>query len=156
MSSTTRRVWRTVFGVGLVLMVAATIWAPPQPELLTTGACQFAPCGTLEDPPRWRAAWIIWGCGAVLTVVATAVLARPRQGSAWRRAGLAVLVVICLPVSAIVAAVVALFTSVHGFATVTWACGVLPLVALAVASLQTWGGRPQRTATATPERVETG
>ena len=50
----------------------------------------------------------------------------------------------------------ALLTSVHGFATVMWDCGVLPRVALAVASLRSWVGGPRRTARTTPERVETG
>jgi hypothetical protein len=154
MSSTTRRVWRMVFAVGLAVMVGASIWAPPQPDLLTTGACQFALCGTLEDPQRWRAAWFVWVAGAVLTVVAAAVLARPRQGGAWRRACPAALVVICLPACAIVAAVVALFTSVHGFATVMWSCGALPLVALATASVRSWGGRTRSTSRKTRREVE--
>lgn len=52
---------RTAFGVGLVLMVAASIGAPAQPELVNSGgACNVAMCGTLEDPQRWRAAWFVW------------------------------------------------------------------------------------------------
>ncbi len=144
----------TAFGVGLVLMVAASMWAPAQPELVNSGgACNIAMCGTLEDPQRWRAAWFVWGAGALMTLVATADLARPRQGSAWRRLGLAVLVLICLPVSAFVGAVVSLMSSVQGFATVMWLSVLVPLVALAAAGLRSLTGR--RTASPTTlERFE--
>ena len=135
-------------------MVAASIGAPAQPELVNSGgACNVAMCGTLEDPQRWRAAWFVWGAGALMTLVATADLARPRQGSAWRRLGLAVLVLICLPVSAFVGAVVSLMSSVQGFATVMWLSVLVPLVALAAAGLRSLTGR--RTASPTTlERVE--
>lgn len=146
---------RTAFGVGFVLMVAASIWAPAQPELLNNGgACDVAMCGTLEDAQRWRAAWFVWGAGALLTVVATAVLARPRQGSTWRRPALAVLVLICLPVSALVGAVVSLMSSVQGFATVMWLSVLLPLVALAAAGFRSLTGRRRTASPTTLERVE--
>jgi len=146
---------RTAFGVGLVLMVAASIWAPAQPELVNSGgACNVAMCGTLEDPQRWRAAWFVWGAGALMTLVATALLARPRQGSAWRRVGLAVLVLICLPVSAFVGAVVSLMSSVQGFATVMWLSVLVPLVALARAGLRSLTGRRRTASPTTLQRVE--
>ena len=135
-------------------MVAASIWAPAQPELVNSGgACNVAMCGTLEDPQRWRAAWFLWGAGALMTLVATAVVARPRQGSAWRRLGLAGLVLICLPVSAFVGAVVSLMSSVQGFATVMWLSVLVPLVALAAAGLRSLTGRRRTASPTTPERV---
>ena len=65
---------RLAVGAGLVAMVAASLWAPAQPELLVTGACNVAECGTLEDPQRWEAAWVVWIVGAVMTLAGTAAL----------------------------------------------------------------------------------
>ena len=127
MRSAVARDARLALGAGLAAMAAASAWAPAQPEVLVTGACNVAMCGTLEDPQRWRAAWIIWVVGALITLGATASLARPRRGSGWRRAALAGLVVVCLPVTAFVGVIVSLATSAQGFATVMWTCLLLPL-----------------------------
>jgi len=89
-----------------------------------------------------------------MTLVATALLARPRQGSAWRRVGLAVLVLICLPVSAFVGAVVSLMSSVQGFATVMWLSVLVPLVALARAGLRSLTVRRRTASPTTLQRVE--
>ncbi len=63
---------------------------------------------------------------------------------------------ICLPLSALVAAMVSLLTSVHSFATVVWACGVLPLVALLMASLRARGGRTRGASHEPSHWVEAG
>jgi hypothetical protein len=145
MSPRSSRVPWITFVAGFALLVAASIWAPAQPELLNSGgACNVAMCGTLEDPQRWRAAWFAWGAGAVVTLVATVMLARPRAGHAWRRAGLAGVVVICIPVTAFVGALVSLGTSVQGFATTMWIGALLPLLTLAAAGARSSTG-PRRT-----------
>lgn len=108
-----------------------------------TGACNVAMCGTLEDPQRWRAAWIFWAGGAVISLGATAALTRSRPGSGWRRAAFAALLVICLPITAFIGAVVSLATSAQGFATVMWPCTVLPLVALAISMIRSVTTRAQ-------------
>jgi hypothetical protein len=133
-----------MFGVGLAVMVAASIWAPEQPELFVTGACNVAPCGTLEDPQRWRVAWFPWVVGAALTLGATAVLARRRPGTGWQRAALAVATVICAPVTAALGAVASLFTSVHGFATVMWTFAALPLAAVLAGTVRSLSSPDQR------------
>jgi hypothetical protein len=62
------RGWWLLLGVGVALMAAASLWAPPQPELVSGGACNIALCGTLEDPERWRNACWLWLAGAALGV----------------------------------------------------------------------------------------
>lgn len=76
----------------LALLVAwvAALGAPQQPELFGGGgACQFAPCGELEDPARWRSAWLAIATSAALAVaglvlVAAALPARPLRSSSPR------------------------------------------------------------------------
>jgi hypothetical protein len=68
----TRLGW-AAWALGATLAAAAGLVAPNQPEVFYGGAaCQLAPCGTLEDPARWRAMWWLWGAGAAL--VATGVV----------------------------------------------------------------------------------
>lgn len=131
-------------GAGLIVMVVASIWAPAQPELLVTGACNVAPCGSLEDPQRWRTAWIVWAVGAVLTLGATTALSCRHPRTRWQRAALAAAAVICLPVTAVVAAVISLFSSVQGFSTVMWAFSVLPLVAVATLTIRSMAAPDRR------------
>lgn len=138
------RVSPLVFGAGLAVMVAASIWAPAPPELITGGACNVAVCGTLEDPQRWRTAWFVWGVGAVMTLGATAVMARRQPGSGWLRVALAALIVISLPITAAIGAVVSLLTSVHGFGAVMWTFTVLPLAALAFSTVHAMSDLDQR------------
>ena len=125
-----------LFGAGFAVMVAASLWAPAQPELLVTGACNVAECGTLEDPQRWEAAWVVWIVGAVMTLTGTAASVRPRPGTGWQRAALAAVSVVCLPVTAAIGAVVSLFSSVHGFGTVMWMFAGLPMVAVLTGTFQ--------------------
>ncbi|AKU15456.1 hypothetical protein [Luteipulveratus mongoliensis] len=120
---------------GVALMIAASIWAPNQPEFFNLGgACQLAPCGELEDPPRWHAAWWLWTAGAVLAIICMAPLSDPMRFSA--RALLAS--VLAVPIGVVVltyaAMMVALFTSTQGAATVVVLGAVLPVTA-AVAGL---------------------
>ena len=118
---------------GLVVMVVASLWAPAQPELWQGGgACEVAPCGTLEDPARWRAAWGVWAAGFAMLVVSVSVVARPaRPRPAW-----VALVVLTAPLGLLglgfIASVVSLSTSVHGAATVG-ACGLVAPVLAVVA-----------------------
>ncbi len=125
------------FGVGLVMMVLASIWAPAQPEVwMDGGACEVDVCGALEDPSRWRAAWVLWLVGALCTLAATVAHARPRPGTALLRAGLAALALCCLPIVVIVAYLTSLGTSAQGFATVVWLFTAVPLVATATPTLR--------------------
>lgn len=127
---------------GVVVMVVASLWAPQQPELTNTGgACQVAPCGTLEDPARWQAAWWLWAAGFALVVIAVPLLTpaarRVRAGQMVRGLALAVIWVIA---TGVVAVIVAWFTSVHGAATVA-ACGLLaPALALVTGLVRGLGG----------------
>lgn len=117
---------------GFLVMVAATIWAPQQPELISTDhACQFAPCGSLEDPARWRAAWGLWCLGFAAMLGALPFLVVPLKRIPPARL-LLVLVATPFWVLAIlvIAVLVALVTSVHGAATVVAGGLVAPLVAL--------------------------
>lgn len=123
--------WRLMVAVGVVVMAVASLWAPEQPELLPTGgACQFAPCGSLEDPERWRLAWWLWAAGAAVAIPAAALVDRGRRAPRWP-----VLLVLAVEVPlfalglALLAVVVALLTSVHGAAT-TVVVGALPVVAV--------------------------
>lgn len=99
-------------------MTVASIWAPAQPEVFVTGACQIAECGALDDPQRWRVAWVFWMVGAVLTLAAVVVLARPRPDTARFRVALSVLILISAPVIAFIAVLVSWASSAQGFATV--------------------------------------
>ena len=76
--------------VGLAVMVAASVYAPAQPELLQDGAaCEIAPCGTLEDPERWRTAWWLWSAGLVALLAAVPLIApRSRVRASWLAIGL--------------------------------------------------------------------
>ena len=115
--------WVLVAVVGFVVMVTASAWAPLQPELVNSGgACQIAPCGTLEDPERWRQAWWLWLVGALVAAVAASCVLPPRRVS-WRGVLLLVASVVLLVVPVVVlAAMVSLFTSVQGVATAAvWA-----------------------------------
>jgi hypothetical protein len=117
---------------GVLVMVLASLWAPPQPELIGAGgACQVAPCGTLEDPDRWRAAWWLWTAGCAAPVVA--VLLRsppvPRPRPLQLVLGL-VAAVVWVAVAGLVAVLVALLTSVQGAATVVACCLLGPALAL--------------------------
>ncbi|WP_114906898.1 hypothetical protein [Ornithinimicrobium murale] len=116
---------------GLVIMATASVWAPAQPELLLTGACNIAPCGMLEDPARWRAAWWLWTVG-LIALIAGAVFVVPPLPSI--RPLSIVLFFLCSPVwvvfTGIVAVLVSLFTSVHGAATVATVFLLAPALAL--------------------------
>ena len=121
MHSSAMRWARVGFSAGLLVMVAASAWAPAQPEVWTNGgACEVDLCGVLEDPQRWRVAWILWIIGALATLAATVALARPRPGTALLRVALAALILLCLPITAIAAYLVSLGSSAQGFATVMW------------------------------------
>ena len=112
-------------------MLLASAWAPVQPELLQDGAsCEVAACGTLEDPVRWRAAWVPWlvGCAAfTLAVVAVTPATGPRLAQV-------VVVGLVAPVWFVLCAYVALVvswgTSVHGAATVMALGFAAPCVAV--------------------------
>ena len=144
MQSLAVRIAHLAFGAGFAVMVAASLWAPAQPELLATGACNVAECGTLEDPQRWEAAWVVWIVGAGMTLTGTAAFVRRRRGTGWQRVALAAVSVVCLPVTAAVAAMVSLFSSVHGFATVMTMFVVLPLAAVLTGAVQSMATRDQR------------
>lgn len=139
MHSSAMRWARVGFSAGLLVMVAASAWAPAQPEVWTNGgACEVDLCGVLEDPQRWRVAWILWIIGALATLAATVALARPRPGTALLRVALAALILLCLPITAIAAYLVSLGSSAQGFATVMWIFSLLPLVAFATPTLRAW------------------
>ena len=125
------RGWWLLLGVGVALMAAASVWAPPQPELVSGGACNVAPCGTLEDPERWRSAWWLWLAGAALALPAAALGVRPSRPPRWPVLLAGVVVVPALLVAVAVGAmVVSLVTSVHGAATLAVVCVLLPAVAV--------------------------
>jgi uncharacterized membrane protein YhaH (DUF805 family) len=124
------RGWWLLLGVGVALMAAASLWAPPQPELITGGSCNVAPCGTLEDPERWRTAWWLWLAGAVVALPAAALGVRRSRAPRWPVFLAGVVVVPALLVTvALVAVMVSLVTSVHGAATTAVVCVLLPTVA---------------------------
>jgi hypothetical protein len=124
------RGWLLVGTAGVLVMVVASAWAPLQPELFHSGgACQKAPCGTLEDPERWRQAWWLWGVGALVAAVAAAFVLAPRRPDAQSVLLLgasAVMTVLPLPVFVLV---LSLLTSVQGVAT---AAVLAPLLGVAV------------------------
>ena len=120
-----------LLGAGVALMAAASVWAPAQPELVSGGSCNVAPCGTLEDPGRWRTAWWLWLAGAALALPAAALCVRPSRPSRWPVLLAGVVVVLALLVAvAVVAVVVSLVTSVQGAATLGVVCVLLPVVAV--------------------------
>lgn len=120
---------RGVLLAGLGLMVLASLVAPAQPELFPDGAaCEIAPCGTLEDPPRWALAWVVWGLGLVAAAGAAAVGSgplRPRASRLLLGLALAPLWLVALGVGAFIAS---LASSAQGGWTVLAAGTVLPLV----------------------------
>jgi hypothetical protein len=125
------RGWWVLLGAGVALMAAASVWAPAQPELVSGGACNVAPCGTLEDPDRWRAAWWLWLAGAALALPVAALGVRPSRAPRWPVLLAGVVVVPALLVAVAVAAiVVSLVTSVHGAATLAVVGVLLPAVAV--------------------------
>lgn len=134
---------RLLMPAGLVMMAAASVWAPPQPELFVTGACQIAPCGMLEDPARWQAAWWLWTAGVVALVAGTVLVVRPLPS--LRPLSVA-LVVLCIPVwvafTGIVAVLVALFTSVHGAATVAAVLLLAPALSLFAGAVKRHRAKP--------------
>ncbi|NYE36902.1 membrane associated rhomboid family serine protease [Nocardioides cavernae] len=122
--------WWAAGASGFLVMSAASVWAPMQPELFPTGAaCQIAPCGTLEDPDRWRAAWFLWLVGALVAAVASAFVLAPRRPG---RRDVVLLVasagLVVLPL-ALASVVLSVLTSVQGVAT---AAALVPLAGLAV------------------------
>ncbi len=137
-------------------MTVASIWAPAQPEVFVTGACQIAECGALDDPQRWRVAWVFWMVGAVLTLAAVVVLARPRPDTARFRVAVSVLILISAPVIAFIAVLVSWASSAQGFATVMWSLVLLPLVALATPTLRALidGARARRQVDTSPALLE--
>lgn len=137
MRLTATRLSYVVLSAGVLVTTVASIWAPAQPEVFSNGgACEIDMCGMLEDPQRWRPAWILWGVGALATLTATAALARPRPGTALLRIALAVLIVLCIPITAVAGYLVSHWTSMQGFATVMWIFTLLPLVAFAIPTLR--------------------
>lgn len=142
--------WWAVGASGFLVMAAASVWAPMQPELLPTGAaCQIAPCGTLEDADRWREAWFLWLFGALVATVAAAFVLAPRRP---HRRDVVLLVasagLVILPL-ALVSLVLSVLTSVQGVAT---AAVLAPLAGLAVMASWARGWTASRTDTsrATP------
>jgi hypothetical protein len=135
---------------GFVVMVVASLWAPQQPELINTrGACQVAPCGTLEDSGRWQAAWWLWAAGFAAMVIAVPLLTPPARRVRPVQIVLgAVIAVIWVIATGAAAVIVALFTSVHGAATVAACCLLGPALALVTGLVrgtdgtQQNGGRP--------------
>lgn len=117
---------------GLATMLAASGWAPAQPELVDGGAaCQVAQCGTLEDPPRWRAAWWLWAAGFSAVAVSAVALAPPiRRVRRWQVLAFALAAPLWTLALAPVALIVSWATSVHGAATVLAWGAVVPVLAL--------------------------
>ncbi|MCF6377474.1 hypothetical protein L2K70_07640 [Nocardioides KLBMP 9356] len=121
----------TVAGLGVAAMVVASLYAPAQPELLQDGAaCEVAPCGTIEDPDRWRTAWWLWAAGLLVLLTAVLITARPIRVR-WSGALVGLLAApVWLVAVAIVSWIVSLGTSIQGAATVA-ACALLaPVVGL--------------------------
>jgi len=115
---------------GFAVMVVASAWAPLQPELIDTGgACQLAPCGTLEDPERWRRAWWLWSVGALVAAVAAVCVLAPRRPDSRGVAILVVSVVLVAVPVVVLAFLLSVLTSVHGVAT---AAVLVPLLGVAV------------------------
>src|SRR5690606_28736146 len=127
--------------VGVLTMVGASLWAPPQPEVSQDGAaCEVSLCGMLEDPARWRGAWWVWLAGFGALAVAVSVTSRPRRlRPLWVVLGL-VSAPVWLVAIFVIAYLVSLDTSVHGAATV-FACGLLvPLLAVVSGVIKRKGG----------------
>ena len=76
------------FSYGFWMCLQAASLGPLQPEYRPSGgACQYAPCGTLEDHSALIAAWHLWWRGAALLVVGHLVFATllPSGPFGWRR-----------------------------------------------------------------------
>lgn len=126
--------WVLLGAAGFAVMVIASAWAPLQPELIDTGAaCQMAPCGTLEDPERWRQAWWLWSVGAMAAAVASAFVLAPRRPDTRAVLLLAVSAVLVVVPVAVLTFLLSVLTSVQGVAT---AAVLVPL--LGVAMLGSW------------------
>ncbi|MBS2937244.1 hypothetical protein KDN32_05775 [Nocardioides sp. J2M5] len=137
-----RGTWVLVGAAGLAAMVVASAWAPLQPELIDTGgACQLAPCGTLEDPERWRRAWLLWWAGASFAALAGVFVLGPRQPGPREVLRLVVSAVLLVLPLALVTLVLSVLTSVHGVAT---AASLPPLAGLAVLGSWVRGWRDAR------------
>lgn len=122
--------WWVAGAVGFAVMVAASAWAPLQPELIDGGAaCQVAPCGALEDPERWRRAWWLWLAGALVASVAAVFVLAPRRPSRRGFLLLVALAVLTVVPAAVVVFFLSVLTSVQGVAT---AAALAPLAGLAV------------------------
>jgi len=122
--------WVLLGAAGFAVMVVASAWAPLQPELIDTGgACQLAPCGTLEDPERWRRAWWLWSVGALVAAVAAVCVLAPRRPDSRGVAILVVSVVLVAVPVVVLAFLLSVLTSVHGVAT---AAVLVPLLGVAV------------------------
>lgn len=122
---------------GFGIMATASVWAPAQPELLVTGACQIAPCGMLEDPARWRAAWWLWTVGLTALIAGALLVVPPLPAVRPLSIGL---IFLCSPVwvvsTGIVAILVSFLTSVHGAATVAAVFLMAPALALFAAAVK--------------------
>lgn len=124
------RGWVFLGAAGFAVMVVASAWAPLQPELIDGGgACQLAPCGTLEDADRWRRAWWLWSVGALVAAGAAFFVLAPRRPDARRIALLVVSAVLVAVPMAVLVLLLSVLTSVHGVAT---AAVLVPLVGVAV------------------------
>ena len=117
--------------LGVATMVAASFYAPAQPELFQDGAaCEIAACGALEDPEGWRTAWRVWGAGLVVLLAAVPFTVLPaRLRLLWTAVGL-ITAPLWLIGFACLAWIASLYTSVQGAATIV-VCGLLaPVVGL--------------------------
>lgn len=149
---------RPMAWLGIVTMVVASLVAPPQPELWQDGgACEVAPCGTLEDPPRLALAVAVWAVGAALAVVGTALRAHARRtGVLALVMGLLLLpvVLVCL---AFMAVLVSLQTSALGGWTVLALGAGLPVVGVVAGQVRYWRERvDRRVADGEPSRSVVG
>ena len=149
---TRRGIAAGVVVLGIVLMVVASVRAPPQPEFLYLGgSCEIAPCGELEDPARWHAAWLVWWPGAVLAVLGAVGAARAMQPPHWAKVLLIAVLAPCWTYMLLFPAyAVSLFTSAHGAWTTLVLGAALPC-AYHLSSIVLWAYESQR-AMAAPGR----